>query len=164
MWIVGPMTDQRNSIGTHYTDRAMGMLERLTGARLAFSAPDRGAYIKASWQDGATFTGNLWFEINMIQVKKIHLSRSRDFILRSKGKEPCDVFSCGTWPDFAFFGKYSVPDDLKRIFTLALDRAGVKLPKITGRVGGDPAQRAAGDGLILAEIGNHPASIALEEK
>ena len=162
VWIVGPMTDQRNSIGTHYTDRAMGMLERLTGARLAFSAPDRGAYIKASWQDGATFTGNLWFEMydtsqenTLVTVTGLHSA--------IKGKSLVMSFPVGRG-QILLLGSIPSPDDLKRIFTLALDRAGVKLPKITGELAVIPRSGAAGDGLILAEIGNHPASIALEEK
>ena len=36
VWVAGPMTDQRNSIGAHYTDRAMGILERMTGVRLEY--------------------------------------------------------------------------------------------------------------------------------
>lgn len=55
IWIVGPMTDIRDEIGAHYTDRETGMLERLTGAVLCHQVPDASHSIRCTTADGEDF-------------------------------------------------------------------------------------------------------------
>ena len=50
--VAGPMTDIRNSIGAHYTDRAMGMLEDMLDIRLDYQIPTDGKYLKICADDG----------------------------------------------------------------------------------------------------------------
>ena len=161
IWIAGPMTDQRTGIGTHYTDRAMGMLERLTGAQLAFSAPDRGRYIRAEWKDGTPFTGSLWFEMydasqenTLVTITGMHSA--------VKGKSLVMSFPVGRGR-IILLGTIPSAQDLVRILKPALEEAGVKLPRITGELSVSPRSGAAGSGLILVETGNKPASVDLEE-
>lgn len=161
IWIAGPMTDERNQIGAHYTDRAMGCLERLTGARLAFSAPDRGQYIQAQWNDGTPFSGNAWFEMydacqenTLVTVTGLHSA--------IKGKSLVLSFPVGRGK-IILLGSIPSEADLKRILKIAFDEAGVKLPEITGELAVVPRSGTAGSGMILAETGNRPASVKLEQ-
>ena len=48
VWVAGPLTDVRNGIGAHFTDKAMGMLEDLLGIRLDYSVPTDGSVLKAA--------------------------------------------------------------------------------------------------------------------
>lgn len=50
--VAGPMTDIRNAIGAHYTDRAMGMLEDMLNIRLDYQIPTDGKYLKVCGNDG----------------------------------------------------------------------------------------------------------------
>lgn len=162
IWIAGPMTDQRNSIGAHYTDRAMGMIERVTGARLAFSAPDRGEYIKAEWRDGTPFYGNLWFEMydtckenTLVSITGLHSAVAGKSLVMSYRIGRGTVILLGSVPS---------ENDMKRIFGIALETAGMALPKITGELAVIPRSGSAGSGLILAETGNQEASIELDSE
>lgn len=62
-WIAGPMTDIRDSIGTHYTDRETGILETLTGARLVQQVPDAEHRIPCRWTDGGEFQAEKWLQL-----------------------------------------------------------------------------------------------------
>lgn len=63
IWISGPMTDIRNSIGAHYTDRETGILEKLTGAALVHQVPDIQHQIPCSWADGSEFRAGNWLQL-----------------------------------------------------------------------------------------------------
>ena len=62
-WVVGPMTDLRTVDGTHYTDREMGMVERLTGAKLVQQAGNVNKKILCSWADGEAFEAKVWVQM-----------------------------------------------------------------------------------------------------
>lgn len=40
VWVVGPLSDIRNSYGARYTHEYFGFLEKLTGARWMYGIPD----------------------------------------------------------------------------------------------------------------------------
>ena len=44
VWIAGPFTDIRNESGAKFTDRALGILESVTGATLKYSLPKGESY------------------------------------------------------------------------------------------------------------------------
>ncbi len=62
-WVVGPMTDMRTADGTHYTDREMGITERLTGAKLVQQAGNLNRKIACSWADGDAFEAKVWVQM-----------------------------------------------------------------------------------------------------
>jgi len=63
IWIAGPMTDIRDSIGTHYTDRETGILEKITGAQLVQQVPDAEHRIPCRWTDGGEFKAEKWLQL-----------------------------------------------------------------------------------------------------
>jgi beta-galactosidase GanA len=63
VWVVGPMTDNRNIDGARYKDRPFGMLEEFLGVRWAYAVPDLNGEIKCQWASGQPFTSRLWYEL-----------------------------------------------------------------------------------------------------
>ena len=63
VWVVGPMTDNRNNDGARYKDRPFGMLEDFLGVRWAYAVPDLNNEIKCQWASGLPFTSRLWYEL-----------------------------------------------------------------------------------------------------
>jgi len=63
VWVVGPMTDNRNIDGARYKDRPFGMLEEFLGVRWAYAVPDLNNDIKCQWVSGQPFTSRLWYEL-----------------------------------------------------------------------------------------------------
>lgn len=55
VWIAGPMTDIRNDVGAHYTDKATSLIERLTETSLVQQIPDHKHKIPCEWADGAEY-------------------------------------------------------------------------------------------------------------
>lgn len=62
-WIAGPMCDIRNAIGAHYIDRETGVLEKLTGATLAYQVPDAFDRIDCAWADGTALATDTWLQL-----------------------------------------------------------------------------------------------------
>ncbi len=63
IWVVGPMTDIRHAIGTHYIESATGRIERMTGVRLTDSLPGNGKYLPSVWTDGEPLALRYWQEL-----------------------------------------------------------------------------------------------------
>ena len=53
--VAGPMTDIRDDIGAHYTDRETGILERLTESKLVQQVPDHEFTVPCQWTDGESY-------------------------------------------------------------------------------------------------------------
>ena len=159
VWVAGPLTDVRNGIGAHFTDRAMGMLEDLLGIRLDYSVPTDGSVLKAAWTDGEELTCRRWVECYsgaaeaLASVTAGHSALNGETII---GRIPCGkgmVILCGTLPGEA---------DLEKLYRLAMAEADVVPYKTTGLL---VAAKRAGDaeGLVLCEVGCGKATIELEE-
>lgn len=55
VFVAGPMTDIRDDVGAHYTDRETGILEKLTGCRLVQQIPDHENRIPCEWETGEKY-------------------------------------------------------------------------------------------------------------
>lgn len=161
-WIVGPMTDIRNALGAHYTDRAMGMVEQLTGCQLVASMPDSGVVVKSRWNDGEPMSAKLWQQVYTPAENGQILASVTEGYAPIVGsalvqKIPCGkgaVWLLGTIPNEA---------DLRKLMAMVCYDAGMELPEMTGTVTVIPRVGENRRGLILMETAHAPASYRLEE-
>lgn len=159
IWIAGPMTDIRNEIGAHYIDRAMGRIERMTGAALKVSLADSGDTVRSAWKDGTAVRPNLWQEL-YTPVGEVLAEVKEGFGLEGCAlvqKIPCgkgSVWLLGTIPS---------KEDLQKLIRMACAEAGVSIPRVTGNLAVVPRKGAVREGLILAELAHAPASYVLEQ-
>lgn len=160
VWVVGPMTDIRDSVGAHYKKSATGMTERLTGAEMLHTIPTDGKYLAAEWTDGS---GGLrfgrWTEVYseggnvLARITKGHSELVGKSVIASfdcgKGK----IILCGAMLD---------RDELTKLAKLALDMAGIKQRKVEGKLTVVPRKGDGRDGLVLCELGYENASVELD--
>ncbi len=160
IWVAGPLTDVRNDIGAHYTDRAMGMLETLLGIRQDYTIPTDGTVLRTAWADGAELTCRRLAECYENVPEALAAVTGGHSALVGKtviGKVPYGkgaVILCGTLPSEA---------DLAKLYGIALAEAGVQTYETTGLLTVTPRAGDAGCGLVLCEVGNGVASIRLPE-
>ena len=158
VWVAGPMTDIRNGIGAHYTDRAMGMLEGWLGVTLAYSVPTDGTVLKTAWADGENLSVQQWAELYepggeaLASVTGGHSALTGKTVIARHRVGRGEVILCG-----ALLG----PEDWDRLLAVALADAGVETFSVTGGLQVIPRQGEAGEGLILCETGYAPASLAV---
>ena len=160
-WVVGPLTDVRTSIGTHYIDRAMGRLERMTGGKMIGSVPDSGKYVRSKWSDGEDFEANLWQEIyetaemveTLANVTDGYKSLLGGALLQKVHYGKGTIYLLGTVP---------AKKDLCKLIKMICKDLGIALPEVSGRVVAVPRKGEKRNGLILMETGNAPASYTLD--
>ena len=159
-WVVGPMTDIRNAIGAHYTDRGMGIVEKLTGCQLIASLPDSGQVVKSRWADGEPISAQYYQQIYtpaengqvLAAVTEGYPSLIGSALVQ---KIPCGkgaIWLLGTTPNEA---------DLQKLLRQVCAEAGIPLPAVTGTLAVIPRSGNGRKGLILMEIGYAPASYQL---
>ena len=159
VWVAGPMTDIRNDIGAHYTDRAMGMLEDWLGVRLLYSVPTDGTVLKTAWTDGAGLQARGWAELYapgsgepLATVTGGHSALAGASLITRHKVGGGEVILCGALLCDA---------DLDRLLKTALADADVEVFRTTGDLQVVPRRGAAGEGLVLCETGCAPASLRL---
>lgn len=154
VWLVGPMTDLRNSIGAHYTDRETGFLEELTGATLRYCIPDRDGMIESRWSDGTKFHGNEWYQLYenagepLVTVTGGHSAIIGKSVVAVRKVGKGAVILMGTFP---------CESDLKRIVEYALHLSGAFRLRTTGQVTVVPRKGKEREGLVLLETAHAPA-------
>ena len=161
-WVVGPMTDIRNAIGAHYTDRAMGMVEKLTGSQLVASIPDSGVVVKSKWSDGQPMSAKLWQQVYtpaensqvLAAVTEGYPSIVGTALVQKIPVGQGAVWLLGTIPNEA---------DLQKLMKMVCADAGVPVPEMSGTVTVIPRVGENRRGLILVEVANKPAAYELEE-
>ena len=162
VWVAGPMTDIRNDIGAHYTDRAMGMLEDWLGIRQDYSIPTDGTVLKTAWVDGEELKVRKWAENytnlcggeTLASVSGGHSALIGETVIGRYKVGKGEVILCGALLE---------DGDLEKLLKLALTDAGITPYEITGELNVSPRIGEAGEGLVLCETGNRPASIQLDE-
>lgn len=159
VWVAGPMTDIRNSVGAHYTDRAMGMLERLTGVMLEYSVPTDGSYLGAAWVDGGELLHKKWVECYaeggevLASVTKGHSSLVGKSVIAKFRYGLGEIILCGAILE---------PQDYARLANIALADAGVKGYITEGEITAAKRSGNGQEGLVLCECANSSASIELD--
>ena len=63
VWVVGPMSDIRTSIGTKYKTSPYGSLEEITGAKLSYIIPDDNGLITLENEKGENVRGSAVYEL-----------------------------------------------------------------------------------------------------
>ena len=63
IWVVGPMTDIRTSVGTKYKNSPYGSLEDITNSRLAYILPDDNGTITLENSDGQSVRASAIYEL-----------------------------------------------------------------------------------------------------
>jgi len=163
VWVAGPMTDIRNSIGAHYTDRAMGMIEKMLGVELAYTIPTDGKYLKANWTDGEEITVRKWAEAydlfgkgeSLADITAGHTAlQGKSIISRHKyGKG--EVILLGAMCDEAGY---------KKVVSIALEDAKIESAKTEGMLVVIPRNGKNAKGMIVIEAGNQEGEITLESR
>ena len=161
-WVVGPNTDVRTAIGTHYRDRAMGRLEHMTGSKLIGVMPDSGKYVRSKWSDGEDFGANIWQEVfepsemgeTLVSVTEGYKSMQGGALLQKIHYGKGTIYLLGSYPARA---------DMEKLIRLVCSDVGITLPEVSGHVIAVPRKGENREGLILLETGNQPASYTLEK-
>ena len=159
VWVAGPMTDVRNGIGAHYTDRAMGMLEDWLGVRLEYSVPTDGTVLRTAWEDGTALEVRHWAELYTLQggerlaaVTGGHSALTGKSLISRHRVGKGEVILCGALPE---------PDDLDRLLRIALADAQVPAFEVEGALHVAPRRGETENGLVLCETGCAPASLQI---
>ncbi len=160
VWAAGPMTDIRNGVGAHYTDRAMGMLEDWLGVRLDYGVPTDGTVLKTAWANGDALGVRSWAELytpgggeTLAAAVGGHSAlNGRSVISRHKvGKG--EVSLCGALLE---------PADLDRLLQTALADAAAAVYPVTGELQVSPVRGSGGECLVLCETGCSQASLQID--
>ncbi|MBE6929328.1 MAG: beta-galactosidase [Ruminococcaceae bacterium] len=161
-WIVGAMTDSRNAIGAHYTDRERGIVERLAGITQCYEIPDPDGLVKAVWADGTECDGKLWYEVfdcaADTEALVTYTAGHSDFVGRAcvtsrkvgKGR----IIVVGTFPG---------ADTMARVLNIACAETGVVPYATEGLICVSPREGGGKSGLIAVEIGGKAGSVILDK-
>ena len=160
VWVAGPMTDIRDPIGAHYTDRAMGMIEDWLGVRLDYGIPTDGAVLKTAWESGEELNARNWAELYTLSggeplasVTGGHSALIGKAVISRHKVGKGEVILCGT---------LLTENDLDHLIRLALADAGVEAYRVEGTLQVSPRCGQAGKGLVLCETGCEPASVGID--
>ena len=123
IWVVGPMSDIRNSEGARFTDRFYGSLERIMGFERRFAVPDKEDSIAVAFADGTPFAADTWYEVNdcgaceaLAYITNGHSAlKGKPIILKRRVGKGVIVL-LGTFPD---------RDALKKLLKPLLNEAGI---------------------------------------
>ena len=161
IWVAGPMTDIRTNIGTHYTDRALGWIERMTGTKMTASMPDSGVYVKSRWTDGEPMSARYWQEVYEPVEGGEVLASVTDGYSSLIGSALIQKIPCGKGQVW-ILGTVPTADDFKKLMRQVCDEAGIALPQVSGELTVIPRSGSGREGLILVETAHKPASYMLD--
>ncbi len=159
IWVVGPMTDIRNDIGAHFTDRAMGTVEQLLGIRLEYAVPNIQGPIQTAWNGGEALTPGNFVECYsgvLEPLAKVTGGHSALNGLTVVGKAVCgkgQVIVLGCLTDDRGYD---------RLVRIAADLAGIEGYQVTGTLQIIP-RIGKQEVLMLCETGGAEATIRLKK-
>ncbi|MBQ2546291.1 MAG: beta-galactosidase trimerization domain-containing protein, partial [Clostridia bacterium] len=160
VWVAGPLTDVRNAIGAHYTDRAMGMMEEWLGIRQDYGIPTDGSVLRTAWTDGEELHVRKWAENYtnlgggevLASVTGGHSALVGEVVIGRYRVGKGEVILCGALLEDA---------DLSKLLSIAYADAGITPYETTGTLNVVPREGEAGEGLILCETAHAPASVRI---
>ncbi len=162
IWVAGPVTDIRNAIGAHFTDRAMGRIERMTGVQLTDSIPGNGKYLPCTWADGEAVSLNSWQELYTPTDRGEVLASVTGGYSTLVGKALIQKIPVGkgwVW----LLGTVPSAEDYQKLIRMVCADADIQLPEVTGSVTVVPRSGNGREGLILLETAHQNASYVLTE-
>lgn len=159
VFVAGPFTDLRNSVGAHFKNRGMGILERLTGAQLLHTIPTNGKYIAAEWNDGSELKFTRWTEVfNNSGEVLAKISKGHSELIN---KSVISAFPCGKGT-IILCGAMLDKCDIVKLAKIALLKANVYFKETEGDV--TVINRSGNDkkGVILLELGYKNGSVTID--
>ena len=159
-WVAGPMTDIRNGIGAHYTDRAMGVLEQLLQIRQDYTIPTDGSLLKAAWADGKELVCNKWAECYTVPDGAEALATVTAGHSALVGKTVIGRFSCGKGT-VILCGTFPEDASAKQLIRESFRSAQVTSFQASENLTVIPRSGKDTEGLILCELAFRDASIRL---
>ena len=158
-WIAGPMTDIRNSIGAHYTDRETGILEALTGAQLVQQIPDAEHRIPCNWADGSEFLADKWLQLYEVPVDVQVLVTAEGYYSTLIGKALVFSKKIGKGT-VLILGTEPSAEDCKRLLSLVTQKS--HHPKIEGEIAAAIRTGNNIQGISAQEYGGKPGKLYLD--
>ena len=162
VWVAGPMTDIRSSIGAHFTDRAMGMLEEMLGIRLDYQMPNDNSVLKAAWTCGEDFTSGKWVECYTLPENGEALAAVTAGHSALTGKSIVSKLSYGKG-EVILLGTLPSEKDLQKVIDIAYKDAGIAPFETAGSLLVIPREGDNESGLILAETAFKEATVVLPD-
>mgnify|MGYP002524346316 FL=1 len=163
VWMTGPLTDIRNYDGAKFENKPFGFLEDLLGECWRYGIPDAEDRIQTEWSDGACFHGSRFYQTfdlpdgaePWVQITEGHSALKGQAVVFHKPYGKGHVIVLGTFPS---------PDDMRKLYTRALNLAGINCgASPDGNLVVVPRRGAARKGLILAEYANRGGRYQLEQ-
>ncbi len=160
-WIAGPMCDIRDDIGAHYRDRETGILEELTGARLAYQVPDSDHRTALSWTDGSSFRADRWLQLFdapedaeiLATVTQGYPALTGKAVVFRKTVGKGQIIVLGTVPS---------PEDCQKLMKYALGISGTGGIPVTGDVAVARRTGTGIRGIAAQEFGGKEGSLTLD--
>lgn len=160
-WFVGPLTDIRTSVGAHYTDRAMGMVERLTGAELVDSIPDPNSKIKMSWADGSEFKCTQWHQLYNVPENAEVLATVTDGYSTLLGKAVAFKVKVGKG-SVIVLGTMPNEQEIIKLCDIALEESGAKRFNASSSIIAAGREGNGMRGIALTEIAGKEGTIEID--
>ena len=161
-WVIGPMTDVRDEIGAHYTDREMGFAEELTGVQLCYQLPDAEQDITVSWKDGSPFGTDRWLQVYDAPEDAEVLAAVTDGHSALKGKAVLLKKKVGKGTVW-FVGTFPTGGTMEKIIALAAKEAGIPLVEHSPGITAVPREGRQ-NGLVLVEHDAAPGCCRFDGK
>ncbi len=159
-WVAGPMTDIRKADGTHYTDAATGLIERLTGAELKAALPDSSIYVKSEKAEGTPFEAMSWQEL-YTPVGDVYAKVTEGYE-SVKGLATVQKIKVGKGTVW-IVGALTNEDEMKALMRTILSDTGISLPTVSGNVTVIEREGNGRRGLILMEVCHKSATYTLDK-
>lgn len=158
IWIVGPLTDIRNSIGAHYTDRETGFLESLIGCELVQQIPDNEHRIQCKWSSGKEYKACHFLQLfdikddaeSWVTVSKGFSSLVGKSVVLRKQVGKGSVIVLGALP---------VQDDANRLLDVVVEMAGAEVIRHSQNIIAAPRKGTEYNGIACQEIGGRNGHI-----
>lgn len=157
-WIVGPLSDVRTTDGTKFTSSPFGCLEEWSGVYCRYQLPGDPRDFALTWADGTESKGSLWYDgfepktaETLATYTEGHNKGLAAVTSNKMGKGR--VIVLGTLP---------LADDLKWLMVSAAAQAGIlPVAEASENLLVIPRKGETGEGIIVMEYENRPASFVL---
>jgi beta-galactosidase GanA len=167
IWIAGPLTDIRDSVGAKYKDSPFGMLEGLCNILCQYQIPDKQQRITARWSDGTAFRGDLWYDVfdtdnksseSIIDITDGYSTLKDKSIAAVTDLGKGKIIILGTFPSYS---------DMKKLLKYIYSVSNIKNYEITGDVAVIPREgsdeNGVRKGIIICEYSGKKGSVVLEK-
>lgn len=161
VWVVGPMTDIRDSIGAHYTDAATGMLEKLTDSCLAQQIPDHKHRIKCEWADGSEYEACNFLQLFDISDDTEALATVKGGFSTLVGKAVLFKKKVGKGTVIVL-GALPGKDDMQKLLEMAINESGVAHFSFTGDIVASDREGEKYTGIAAQEIGGQLGELTID--